>query len=54
MTAISAVSQLKQELKEIGRFMESQLDAGRSIDAIAATQSSQFEAKLARIGAIGA
>ena len=54
MAAISAVSQLKQELGEIGRFMETQRGAGRSIDSTAATQSSQFEAKLARIGAMHA
>ena len=40
---------LAREIAEMGRFMDREALAGRSVALLAAKQSAQFEAKLARI-----
>ena len=47
-------SSLAREIAEIGRFMDREAQAGRTVDLIATKQSAQFEAKLARIASITA
>ncbi len=47
-------SAMVRELAEIGRFIDRETQAGRSVESIATGQSAQFEAKLGRIIALTA